>query len=94
MRINLEMTPMDAIVKMADGNPGAVTVMCELLKPDLAEGFMDICRLDDLELHGPDIWLAFKDICGSDIKTLRDRLRNNYHKLSEDVQRLHREGRA
>jgi len=94
MRINLDMAPMDALVKMAEGNPGAVTVICELLKPDLAEGLMDICRLDDLELYGPDIWVAFKDICGSDIKILRDRLRNNYHALKADVQKLHREGRA
>ena len=94
MRINLEMAPADAIVKMADGNPGAVHVMCELLKPDLIEGFLDICRFDDLELYGPDIWVAYKDICGSDIKVLRDRLGHHYHKLQKDVQRLHREGRA
>lgn len=94
MRINLEMVPMDAIVKMADDNAGATHVMCELLQPDLVDGLMNICRLDDLELYGPDIWLAYKDICGSDIKTLRDRLGHHYHALKKDVQRLHREGRA
>jgi len=94
MRINLDMSPADAVVKMADGNPGATHVMCELLEPDLVEGFMDICRLDGLALYGPDIWLAYKDVCGSDIKILRDRLRNNYHALKEDVRELHREGRA
>jgi len=94
MRINLDMAPIDAIAKMADGNPGAVTVMCELLKLDLVDGFANICRLDDLELYGPDIWVAYKDICGSDIKTLRDRLGHHYHALKEDVQKLHKEGRT
>lgn len=90
MRINLDMAPIDAVVKMAEGNPGAVTVMCELLKPNLVEGFMDICRLDDLELYGPKIWLAYKDVCGMDIEKLRQRLRNNYHELREDVLKIER----
>ena len=90
MRINLEMAPMDAMVKMAEGNPGATQVMCQLLKPNLVEGFMDICRLDDLKLYGSDIWLAYKDICGMDIEKLRERLRNNYHQLREDVLKIER----
>lgn len=94
MRINLEMAPMDAIVEMADGNPGATHVMSQLLQPNLVDGLMNICRLDDLELYGPDIWLAYKNICNSDIKILRDRLGHHYHTLQKDVQRLHREGRA
>jgi len=88
LRINFDMAPMDAVVKMVEGNPGALRVVCELLKPNLVEGFMDICRLDDLELYGSDIWLAYKDVCGMDIKKLRERLRNNYHRLREDVLKI------
>lgn len=90
MRINLEMVPIDAVVKMAEGNPGATRVMCELMKPNLVEGFMDVCRLDDLGLYGSDIWLAYKDVCGMDIEKLRQRLGNNYHQLREDVLKIKR----
>lgn len=90
MRINLDMVPLDAVVKMAEGNPGATHVMAQLLKPNLVEGFMDICRLDDLELYGPDIWLAYKDVCGMDIKKLRERLRNNYRRLRNDLLKINR----
>lgn len=90
MRINLDMVPVEAIVKMAEGNPGATHVMAQLLKPDLVEGFMDICRLDDLELYGSDIWLAYKDVCRMDIEKLRERLRNNYHQLRRDVLKVER----
>ena len=64
--------------------------MCELLEPNLVEGFLDICRLDDLELYGSGIWLAYKDVCGEDIEKLRGRLRNNYHQLREDVLKINR----
>ncbi|MBA7687242.1 hypothetical protein ES703_95703 [subsurface metagenome] len=90
MRINLDMTLLDAVVKMAGGNPGATRVMCELMEPNLEGDFMDICRLDDLKLYGPDIWLAYKDVCGMNIGKLRQRLRNNYHQLREDVLKIKR----
>lgn len=90
MRINLDMALIDAVVKMAEGNLGATRVMCELMEPNLVEGFMDICRLDDLELYGSDIWLAYKDVCGEDIEKLRQRLRNSYHRLRADVLKINR----
>jgi len=54
MRINLNMSIEDAICEMVEGNPGALNVCMQLMK-DTPDGFLDICRLDDLEIHGSNI---------------------------------------
>ena len=61
------------IVKLADGNPGAVRVLCELfhaspiVDPIGVTGFAPLDWLDTWEVYGPHIWLLYKDICGEDI---------------------------
>lgn len=74
-RITLSDTILDAIVKMAEGNPGAATVISELLK--LQDGFVSLAHLDDAGIYGPDIWLAYKDVSGSDISKLHDKIFNH-----------------
>lgn len=72
-RIKLEMSFLDVMVAMTDGNPGAAQV-CMLLStkneeidPDNALGKLGpFLSLDTLDCYGPDIWVFFKDICGSD----------------------------
>lgn len=63
-------SPKDMIATMSEGNPGAINVMCMLLKRDAAVGFMDILNLNDMGMRGPAIWIAFKDHCGQDIEKL------------------------
>lgn len=65
-RVTLSMTGLDAIVAMADGNPGAVQVLAKLLELDL---FL-VLHLDDMGIYGPDIWRAYKDVCGQSMETL------------------------
>ncbi len=76
-RINLDDTLIDIIVKMADGNPGAASVMGELMRdghlidPDNMFGGMScIMRLDSLGIYGPNIWILYKDVCGESIFNL------------------------
>lgn len=59
---------------MADGNPGALKVCCELLKrgeeidPDsLLGGLGNILSLDSAGIYGEHIWILYKDICGEDL---------------------------
>jgi hypothetical protein len=73
-RIKLTDTPMDIVVKMAEGNPGAVTVMsmCLLdggkIDPDSAFGGLAcLLDLDTLGIYGSKIWILFKDICGQNM---------------------------
>lgn len=50
----------ETIVRMAQGNPGAITVLMQLAQAGRGDV---IIALDALEIHGPRIWLAWKD-CG------------------------------
>jgi len=68
---------MDAIVKLSDGNPGAVVVLAECLKrgeeidPDSAFGGLGpIFDFDTLGIYGPRIWMLFKDVCGQDLRIM------------------------
>jgi hypothetical protein len=76
--ITLEDTTMDMIKKMSMGNPGAITVICQILKdgalidPDDAFGGLGtILHMDTWGIRGPKIWMLYKDVCGQDlVKTI------------------------
>ena len=76
-RVGLQDTVQDALVKMVEGNPGAITVLLEFLKrnPDL--GLIHILKLDDLGIYGSHIWMLWKDVCGQDAPKFDDMLINN-----------------
>ena len=75
-RCALSMSIMDCVVAMSEGNPGAVTVLCESIKkspkidPDAAFPIMVMLSLDTLGLYGSQIWILYKDICGSSMVNL------------------------
>lgn len=73
-RLTLTMSGMDMVVALSDGNPGAVTVLMEMISkgrvidPQSAFGpFTGFLSLDTYGIYGSNIWLLYKDICGSDI---------------------------
>lgn len=74
-RVTLDTSVTDAIVAMSGGNPGALTVLMQLMSTEL--GLIGMCHLDDREIYGSDIWVAWKDICKEDmnlfVATIRDR---------------------
>ncbi len=79
--ITLEDTVQDSVTKMSKGNSGAITVLCEILKKEPAIGIMLICKLDDANIRGSDIWVEYKDICGEDIEKFIAKIKNNeYYK--------------
>ncbi|MBL4893251.1 MAG: hypothetical protein JKY59_00030 [Emcibacter sp.] len=76
-RIEMTDTTMDVLVKMSDGNPGALTAMMEILEkhdaidPQAAFGGLGaIMLLDTWEIYGTDIYILFSDICNRDIRKL------------------------
>lgn len=82
-RIELTDTALSAAVKMAEGNPGAATVIGKLLQegpaidPDSAlAGLGSVLGLDTHEIYGSDIWVFYKDICGQNIETVLGCLRS------------------
>lgn len=75
-RITLEDNIMTAMTKLAEGNPGAITVMCKMLEQGkkidpYCDPIMTLLGLDSFALYGSRIWMLYKDVCGQDIvKTL------------------------
>lgn len=68
--IDLSMTIVDALVVMSEGNPGSITVMTSIMNEDPVTGFMKIMELDDMNIRGEQIWVAYKGYCESDITKL------------------------
>ncbi len=73
-RIQLTDSPKDMIIKLSDGNPGAVSVLMQLLTrsaavdPDSAFGpFTYLLNLNAFGIYGPRIWMLYKDVCHEDI---------------------------
>ena len=76
-RITLSDTAMDVLMKMADGNPGAIAAMMEVLEkhdsidPQAAMGGIGaIMLLDTWEIYGTDIYVLFNDKCERDVRKL------------------------
>lgn len=92
-RIQLEDTPMSMILKLAEGNPGAATVMMQIMEkapsidPDAAFGpLAHILGLDTFGIYGPRIWMFYKDACGEDLVNMIAVMRAvQLGKLSESV---------
>ena len=77
-RIKLEMSTIDVVMTMSEGNRGAVRVLVDIIKngatidPDDAfGGFGALLMLDSYRFYGSKIWMLYKDLCGQDLtKTL------------------------
>lgn len=69
--IKLDTSAMDLIVSMSEGNPGAVTVIAQLLK-DKDMGLIFLLNLDDMNIRGTQIWVGYKDYCKEDIDKFRE----------------------
>lgn len=75
---SFDMSREDIVVELCDGNPGALTVMMQMIEnnaqidPDDAFGSLGaLLSLDSEGIYGTDIWVLYKDVCGEDlIKTL------------------------
>jgi hypothetical protein len=69
-RIKLTDTTMDVMVKMSEGNPGALNALMQILSrskeidpDDVLGGLGTILHLDTLEIYGTDIYILYNDIC-------------------------------
>ena len=67
------------VMKMGQGNPGAMTVVMLLLKE--ADGLISILNADDMNIHGPKMWLAYNDVCKRDLAVLKEKLQSRDDKM-------------
>lgn len=73
-RIKLEDSVMDMIMKVGEGNPGAISVMSQMIQegaridPQSFFGsFSGILSLDNHGIYADRIWMLYKDVCGESI---------------------------
>ena len=83
-KLELTDTPQDMIIKLSEGNPGAMTICTRLLNegakidPDSAlGGYSNLLDLDTLNIYGGRIWMLYKDVCKEDIVKTVAMLRAN-----------------
>lgn len=58
-------TALDLVSTMAEGNPGAVTVLVDLLKQP--NGELLVFGLDDMNIRGTQIWVGYKNYCDCNV---------------------------
>lgn len=68
-KIRMDMSIMDVCLLMSEGNPGALSVLAQLMKEE--NGLFIILDLDDMGIRGSQIWVAYKDGCDSSIEKLK-----------------------
>jgi hypothetical protein len=76
-RITLSDTGMDVLTKMAEGNPGALTAMMEILEKHdqidpqaMMGGLGAILILDTWDIYGSSIYVLFSDKCNRDVRKM------------------------
>lgn len=74
-RIELTDSTTDALVKMAEGNPGAIHAMMAILEHHdsidpqaMMGGLGSILLLDTWEIYGTNIYVLFNDKCNRDVR--------------------------
>jgi len=87
--IDIGSTVMDMMMVMSENNPGAITVLSEMLKVDEALGFLLILWLDDMNIRGTQVWIGYKNYCGQDINKFIEATKN---RDSEMIRVINEEG--
>lgn len=72
-KISLNDTLETIVRKLSLGNPGALRVCMELMQDQM--GFGLILDLDDMNMRGPQIWIAYKDHCREDLDLFKRLIR-------------------
>ncbi len=73
-RISLDKSVMESVMALSEGNPGALTVILEMMKmntkidpDDCFQAVGPLLSLDQHGIYGSRIWMLHKDVCGQEI---------------------------
>jgi hypothetical protein len=75
----------DIAVQMAEGNLGALSVLTKLAKLPNMEGFGLVLDLDDMNLRGSQIYVAWKYHCNEDLEVFKKAVRDRDEAMIETV---------
>lgn len=72
-RISLADTAQDIIIKLSDGNPGALTTLMELTKSykNSFDAFPDYLAIDTMELYSSQLYMLWNDCCDRNIEKVK-----------------------
>jgi hypothetical protein len=85
-KISLNDTMTEVLVKMSEGNPGAITVLTQMLLED-HNNFMFILHMDNMNMRGASIWIGYKDHCKEDIKVFIEAVKNRDKDMINTINR-------
>lgn len=84
---------MDWLQKMAEGNPGALTVLLTALKEKGTQEMGElILFLDDMNIRGTQIWIGYKDYCDCDIDKFVGCIKEKDQAMIDKINEVGREG--
>lgn len=63
-KLNSNMSGMEVIMAMCEGNPGAMMVLMGMMESPT--GLMDIFMLDSMDIRGSHLYMLSNDCCGRD----------------------------
>ncbi len=63
----IAMSPMDIMTAMSEGNIGALNVIINLVK-NHKDGLLYLLDLDEMNIRGSQLWIAFKYYCGQSLE--------------------------
>lgn len=84
---------MDWLQKMAEGNPGALTVLLTAMKEKGTQKMGElILFLDDMNIRGTQIWIGYKDYCDCDIDKFVDCVKEKDQVMIDKINEIGRKG--
>lgn len=60
------------LMKLSEGNPGALSVLTKILENDHPDRIFIFSNLDSLGIRGQKIWIGYKDYCNQDLNAFCD----------------------
>lgn len=86
--LELHDTPMTILCKLSEGNPGAMSVMGQIMKEkSLMEMFPIALSLDAMGVRGCKIWVGFKDYCNQDLDKFCELVLNRDKKMLDTIEK-------
>lgn len=68
-KLNVNESVANVAAQMCEGNPGAIAALSSILTKR-EDGLLVVLSLDDMNIRGCQIWVAYKDWAGGDVDKL------------------------
>ncbi len=85
--IQLSDTIPNILVKMSEGNPGALSVLMEIIAAKKEAAIMLILTLDNLDIRGQYIWVGFKDYCEQDLEVFCNKVQSRDQDMIDFIEK-------